>query len=186
MSATETPAGLLLPRQRAAPACKPGWQALVLTVVDDADDMIAYVRSYIVDKLRARQWPQTLTATPFKVFVLLPLPLGEGGGEGSGRLIRTLRPDHRRCPHPNPLPEGEGERPKGWLLLPCVAARLGPQAGKVKAQSMLRHAKAQLAVGRVRGQQAALEQSRHLRRGKALTQPQQGLELAALQFGLRQ
>ena len=40
---------------------------------------------------------------------LLPHPRGEGGGAGTGRLIRTRRlvcaPE---CPHPNPLPAGEG------------------------------------------------------------------------------
>ena len=45
-----------------------------------------------------------------------------------------------------------------------------PQIGKVKPQRMLRHTQAQLAVWAVGGQQAPLEQRRHLRRAQPVAQ----------------
>ena len=49
---------------------------------------------------------------------LLPLPPGEGRGEGyNQRGLSRHRPTHDADPHPNPLPEGEGVGLLLWLLL---------------------------------------------------------------------
>ena len=49
---------------------------------------------------------------------------------------------------------------------------------------MLRYTKAKFSIGTVTQQQPAFEQSRDLRRGQAIPQPQHGLEIGALQCAL--
>src|SRR4051812_3368566 len=57
-----------------------------------------------------RRWVRYAYSTsraqrPRQDTILLPLPLGEGGGEG---LPDRIEPELGTSPHPNPLPKGEG------------------------------------------------------------------------------
>ena len=40
-------------------------------------------------------------------------PLGRGQGEGHAPFTKPRDPVNVACPHPNPLPEGEGARTMG-------------------------------------------------------------------------
>ncbi len=78
------------------------------------------------------------TSTVIKAGAVLPLPPGEGGGEGqAAHELSAARNTTPAAPHPNPLPEGEGTRktipPSGVLQRSTAALTYAGHAAEIVA-----------------------------------------------------